>query len=115
MPVGGFSFYPIFVAEKPKATLHNWPFLLSLCSLRHHPRQLLPYLFEAKLSLFMGCAVNPVVAIALVRLVHLLEFTNFLRQEADAFRDVLIVHAEMITLSCGISVWFSRHWNMKRN
>ena len=41
------------------------------------------------------------VAIAPVRLVHLLEFTNFLRQEGDAFRDVLIVHAEMITLSCG--------------
>src|SRR2546430_14016339 len=52
---------------KPRQWSAGFVLLLSLCRFWHHPRQLLLYLFQAKLSLFVGCAVNPVVAVALVR------------------------------------------------
>ena len=57
---------------KPRRWSAGFVLLLSLRRLQHHPRQLLLYLSKAKLSLFVGCAVYPVVALAVrrVRLIH---------------------------------------------
>ena len=73
--------------------------LLSLSRLQHHPQQFLLDLFQAKLSCFAGCAVHPLLTFAVrrVRIVHSLQLTDFLRQEGNPFRDVPIVHAEIIT------------------
>jgi hypothetical protein len=61
-----------FERPKPCQWSASFGLLLSLSRLGHHPQQFLLHLFQAKLSLFAGCAVHPrfTLAVSQVRLIH---------------------------------------------